>query len=99
MKKKSLVKYVGGQDKIGKSIFKLKTSELYTVKKLCVDKLKNKKVDCVVLEECPNIVFKMSMFVEVQSPINLDSLINSCSKINLETIKSETKYSILEYLN
>ncbi len=91
MKKNSLVKYIGGQDKFSKKVCPLKKDEIYTVKSTCQGKFGNKWKKAIFLEEVLNdkMAFDISLFVEVQSPMTID----------LNEIFQSQKYSILDYLN
>jgi hypothetical protein len=89
MKKNSLVKYIGGQDKVGKKIFKLDPNQIYTVKSVCKGKFADGKKDAIILEECGDFGFLKSMFVEVQPPM----------KVTLESLFKDTKYNILSNMN
>lgn len=89
MKKNSLVKYIGGQDKVGKKIFKLDPNQIYTVKSVCKGTFADGKKDALILEECGDYGFSKSMFIEVQPPM----------EVNLESLFKNTRYNILKNLN
>lgn len=89
MKKNSLVRYIGGQDKAGKKVFKLDPNQIYTVKHVCKGKFADGKKDALILEECGDYGFLKSMFIEVQPPM----------EVNLESLFKQTKFNILSNLN
>lgn len=93
MKKNSLVKYIGGQDKSSKRFYPLNPNELYTVKELCEANFNTKKgkewKKAVKLSEITEVAFDRTMFVEVKAPVEVD----------LKDIYNDTHYCILRNLN
>lgn len=93
MKKNSLVKYIGGQDKFSKKFWPLNPEEVYTVKELCEANFTTKSGKewrkAVKLAEMKVIAFDRTMFVEVKAPVEID----------LKDVYNDTHYSILNNLN
>lgn len=84
MKKNSLVRYIGGQDKEGKKMFELKTSEVYTVKSFARGVFPSGKKPVIKIEEAGDIFFLKSMFVEVQEPLDLNQVFENSLSITLD---------------
>jgi len=84
MKKNSLVRYIGGQDKEGRKMFELKQGEIYTVKSFARGIFPEGKKPVIKLEEAGEIAFLKSMFVEVQEPVDLNQVFENSLTISLE---------------
>lgn len=93
MKKNSLVKYIGGQDKASKKFWPLKSDKVYTIKELCEANFTTKTGKewrkAVKLSEIKEIAFDRTMFVEVKAPVEVD----------LKDVYNDTNYFILKNLN
>lgn len=99
MKKNSLVRYIGGQDKEGKKMFELKINEVYTVKSFARGIFPSGKKPVIKIEEAGDIAFLKSMFVEVQEPLDLNQVFENSLSITLEESVKEIDRKNLNNLN
>lgn len=77
MKRRSLVRYIGGQSKFSKKANPLKLNEIYTVHQVCEGNFNGKWKKAVFLKEIANkkMCFLETLFVEIEPGFDLTEII------------------------